>query len=105
MQYICIFHNIQYFNIYNISLIKNFELKSIYINYDFTSNCFNQNGEFIYLGYQHSAFLFALESHIAQSNINGSLVPSGALVSIIQKGMQFIEGELCINDVSFFKIK
>ncbi|XP_065682907.1 F-box-like/WD repeat-containing protein TBL1XR1 isoform X1 [Hydra vulgaris] len=53
-------------------------------------------------GYQHSAFLFALESHVAQSNINGSLVPSGALVSVIQKGIQFIEGELCINDDGSF---
>jgi len=49
-------------------------------------------------GYQHSAFSFGVESHISQSNINGTSVPPGALISILQKGIQFIEGELCIND-------
>ncbi|XP_057301743.1 F-box-like/WD repeat-containing protein ebi isoform X2 [Hydractinia symbiolongicarpus] len=49
-------------------------------------------------GYQHSAYSFGIESHVVQSNINGSLVPPGALVNILQKGIQFIEGELCIND-------
>jgi len=53
-------------------------------------------------GYLHSAFSFGHECHIQnamqKSNINGALVPPGALVNIIQKGVQFIEGELCIGD-------
>lgn len=53
-------------------------------------------------GYLHSAFSFGHECHIQsamqKSNINGALVPPGALVNIIQKGVQFIEGELCIDD-------
>ena len=36
-------------------------------------------------GFDHSAFTFGAESLIAQSNINGALVPSCALTSIIQK--------------------
>jgi len=49
-------------------------------------------------GYKHSAFAFGKESHVAESNINGNLVPPGALINIIQKGVQYIEAELCIRD-------
>lgn len=49
-------------------------------------------------GYQHSAFSFGIESHITQSNINNTVVPPGALVNLLQKGIQFIEGELCVTD-------
>ena len=51
-------------------------------------------------GYKHSAFAFGKESHVADSNINGNMVPPGALINIIQKGVQYIEAELCIHDVS-----
>lgn len=51
-------------------------------------------------GFQHSAFTFGVESHIDQSNINGSIVPPGALVSIIQKGVQYVEAEVTLNEVS-----
>uniref|UniRef100_H2ZDU2 LisH domain-containing protein n=1 Tax=Ciona savignyi TaxID=51511 RepID=H2ZDU2_CIOSA len=50
-------------------------------------------------GFQHSAFMFGLESHISQSNINGALVPPAALISIIQKGLQYVEAEISINPV------
>lgn len=53
------------------------------------------------IGYQHSAFSFGIESHVTQSNINSTVVPPGALVNLLQKGIQFIEGELCVSDVSF----
>nr|XP_039262814.1 F-box-like/WD repeat-containing protein TBL1XR1 [Styela clava] len=49
-------------------------------------------------GFHHSAFVFGLESHISQSNINGGLVPSAALISIIQKGLQYVEAEISINE-------
>jgi transducin (beta)-like 1 len=49
-------------------------------------------------GFSHSAFTFGVESHIAQSNINGGLVPSAALLSIIQKGLQFTEAEISIGE-------
>lgn len=49
-------------------------------------------------GFSHSAFTFGVESHIAQSNINGGLVPPAALLSIIQKGLQFTEAEISIGE-------
>ncbi|RMX60907.1 hypothetical protein pdam_00003460, partial [Pocillopora damicornis] len=63
-----------------------------------------ESGEFVYvpfvssLGFQHSAFTFGVESHVDQSNINGSIVPPGALVSIIQKGVQYVEAEVTLNE-------
>ena len=51
-------------------------------------------------GFSHSAFTFGIESHISQSNINGALVPPAALISIIQKGLQYVEAEVSINEVS-----
>ena len=51
------------------------------------------------LGFQHSAFTFGVESHIDQSSINGSVVPPGALVSIIQKGVQYVEAEVTLGEV------
>ncbi|CAK8681562.1 unnamed protein product [Clavelina lepadiformis] len=49
-------------------------------------------------GFQHSAFVFGLESHISQSNINGALVPPAALISIMQKGLQYVEAEISIDE-------
>ncbi len=51
------------------------------------------------LGFQHSAYTFGIESHISQSNINGALVPPAALLSIIQKGLQYTEAEISVGDV------
>ena len=47
----------------------------------------------------HSAYLFGIESHISQSNINGAVVPPAALLSIIQKGLQYTESEISIGEV------
>ncbi|GFU19398.1 hypothetical protein NPIL_532211 [Nephila pilipes] len=49
-------------------------------------------------GFAHSAFTFGIESHISQSNINGALVPPAALLSIIQKGLQYTEAEISIGE-------
>lgn len=43
--------------------------------------------------------MFGIESHISQSNINGALVPPAALLSIIQKGLQYTEAEISIGEV------
>ena len=51
-----------------------------------------------FLGFQHSAYTFGLESHISQSNINGALVPPAALLSILQKGLQYTEAEISIGE-------
>ncbi|RUS69641.1 hypothetical protein EGW08_022598 [Elysia chlorotica] len=50
-------------------------------------------------GFVHSAYLFGIESHISQSNINGSVVPPAALLSIIQKGLQYTESEISIGEL------
>ncbi|XP_063698502.1 F-box-like/WD repeat-containing protein TBL1XR1 [Culicoides brevitarsis] len=49
-------------------------------------------------GFTHSAYTFGIESHISQSNINGALVPSAALLSVLQKGLQYTEAEISINE-------
>ncbi|CAH0768057.1 unnamed protein product [Bemisia tabaci] len=49
-------------------------------------------------GFQHSAYTFGIESHIAQSNINGSLVPPAALVSLLQKGLLYTEAEITLGE-------
>ena len=42
--------------------------------------------------------MFGVESHISQTNINGTLVPPAALLSVIQKGLQFTEAEISVAD-------
>ena len=44
-------------------------------------------------GFSHSAFTFGYESFINKSNINGAGVAPGALVSLLQKGLQYCEVE------------
>lgn len=50
------------------------------------------------IGFAHSAYTFGIESHISQSNINGALVPPAALLSILQKGLQYTEAEISIGE-------
>lgn len=44
-------------------------------------------------GFTHSAFAFGYEAGINKSTINGDLVPPGALVTFVQKGLQYLELE------------
>ena len=48
-------------------------------------------------GFIHSAFSFGHESLISKATIDGSKQP-GALISFVQKGLQFAEIEAHIND-------
>lgn len=48
-------------------------------------------------GFQHSAFTFGYESHVQKTAANDSEVPPGALVSFVQKGLQYLELEANIN--------
>ncbi|CAF4768651.1 unnamed protein product, partial [Rotaria socialis] len=50
------------------------------------------------IGFVHSSYLFGLESHIVQTSINANIVPPGALLSLIQKGLYYTEAELSIGD-------
>eukprot|EP01052_Picozoa_sp_SAG31_P010703 SAG31_NODE_594_length_13670_cov_2.624642_5_plen_497_part_00 len=44
-------------------------------------------------GFVHSAFSFGYESYVNKLNINGAEIPPGALVSFLQKGLQYCEIE------------
>jgi hypothetical protein len=46
-------------------------------------------------GFHHSAYLFGTECNVFSSAIDGSLLPRGALIAIIQKGIFYAEAELC----------
>jgi hypothetical protein len=50
-------------------------------------------------GFSHSAFSFFHESTIPRSNINGAHVPPGALISLLQRGLQYKEMEIHLNEV------
>ena len=50
-------------------------------------------------GFQHSAFTFGVESHVHQTSINGTVIPPGALISVLQKGLQYVEAEVSITEV------
>ncbi|KAJ0388851.1 hypothetical protein ATCC90586_010501 [Pythium insidiosum] len=41
-------------------------------------------------GFMHSAFTFAYESQLAKSTVLRTELPPGALVSFIQKGLQYV---------------
>lgn len=61
-------------------------------------NLTDENSKSTFAGFKHSAYTFGVESHISQSNINGALVPPAALLSIIQKGIQYTEAEISIGE-------
>jgi len=53
-------------------------------------------------GYIHTAFAFGYESHINKTTIDSSLIPPGALISFLQRGISYvqIESKLNISSVS-----
>jgi len=55
---------------------------------------------FMTAGFTHSAFVFGNEGGINKCPIDGNLVPPGALVTFVQKGLQFLEMEANLNNVS-----
>jgi transducin (beta)-like 1 len=50
-------------------------------------------------GFHHSAFTFAHESHMASVPIQPNLVPPAALVTFVQKGLQYMEAEANLDPV------
>lgn len=53
-------------------------------------------GQISSAGFRHSAFTFGYESHVKK---NGEDMPPGALVSFVQKGLQYMELEANLNEV------
>lgn len=51
-------------------------------------------------GFTHAAFTLGYEACLSRTSINGNDVPPGALVSFVQKGLQYLELEANLTDVS-----
>ncbi|EFC44970.1 predicted protein [Naegleria gruberi] len=51
-------------------------------------------------GFKHSAFSFASESNVQSCGIRGAEVPPGALISFLQKGIQYLEVETKLRNKS-----
>ncbi|XP_061341149.1 WD40 repeat-containing protein HOS15-like isoform X2 [Gastrolobium bilobum] len=49
-------------------------------------------------GFTHSAFAFGYEAGINKCPIDGNLVPPGALVTFVQKGLQYLEMEANLSN-------
>ena len=52
-------------------------------------------------GFSHSAFTFSYESLVAKSSVSQTDIPPGALITFLQKGLEYIGIEEHINEVSF----
>ena len=50
-------------------------------------------------GFVHAAFTFAHESLVAKSSVAQARVPPGALISFLQKGLQYVEIEQHLHEV------
>lgn len=50
------------------------------------------------LGYVHAAFTFGYESQVVKSRIDGSQIPPGALLSFVQRGVNFVEIEETLGE-------
>eukprot|EP00002_Diphylleia_rotans_P040818 TRINITY_DN9775_c0_g1_i1.p1 TRINITY_DN9775_c0_g1~~TRINITY_DN9775_c0_g1_i1.p1 ORF type:complete len:481 (+),score=70.87 TRINITY_DN9775_c0_g1_i1:74-1516(+) len=48
-------------------------------------------------GFSHASFAFQNESHIHRSSIQSTSVPPGALINLLQKGLQYYEIECHLN--------
>ena len=53
----------------------------------------------IITGFSHSAFVFAYESLVSKSTISQSIIPPGALVTFLQKGLEYVGIEEHIGEV------
>lgn len=60
------------------------------------------SGNMIFPGFTHSAFALGYEAGICKSPIDGNLVPPGALVKFVQKGIQYLELEANLSSVRIF---
>lgn len=49
-------------------------------------------------GFSHSAFTFASESQVSRSNLATTDVPTGSLISFLQRGLQYKQLETHINE-------
>lgn len=53
----------------------------------------------LFVGFGHSAFTFAYESLVIKSSMAQTEIPPGALITFLQKGLEYIAIEEHINEV------
>ena len=51
-------------------------------------------------GFQHSAFTFGYESMVHRNGVQEKDIPPAGLISFVQKGIQYLELETNLNEVS-----
>ncbi|KAI7899634.1 uncharacterized protein BX663DRAFT_186123 [Cokeromyces recurvatus] len=51
-------------------------------------------------GFRHTSFAFQYESQVEKSTYRDAQIQPGALINIIHKGLQFMEIEAHMNEVS-----
>lgn len=51
-------------------------------------------------GFTHSAFALGYEAGINKCPIDSNMVPPGALIKFVQKGLQYLEMEANLSNVS-----
>ncbi|KAK6287816.1 hypothetical protein POUND7_013995 [Theobroma cacao] len=56
-------------------------------------------------GFTHSAFTLGYEAGINKCTIDGNLIPPGALITFVQKGLQYLEMEANLSSSSAYGIK
>lgn len=56
------------------------------------------------VGFEHTAFIFSHESMIDQVKVDDDQVKPGALISLLQKSLQFMELEAHVNSVLEFEL-
>ncbi|KAK6237708.1 hypothetical protein QUC31_003177 [Theobroma cacao] len=49
-------------------------------------------------GFTHSAFTLGYEAGINKCTIDGNLIPPGALITFVQKGLQYLEMEANLSN-------
>ena len=52
------------------------------------------------VGFTHAAFALGYEAGINKCPIDGNLVPPGSLITFVQKGLQYLEMEANLSNVS-----
>lgn len=57
-----------------------------------------------FLGFNHSAFTFAHESLVVKSTVAYTDIPPGALITFLQKGLEYVGIEEHINEVKSSEI-
>ena len=59
---------------------------------------------FFLVGFEHTAFIVSHECMIGQLEVDDDQVKPGALISLLQKSLQFMELEAHVNSVLEFEL-